>query len=668
MPTYMQQPQPTDPGDVHTAAEMAAALRALAGDRSYGQLDRAVQGHGRLPKSTLGEALSKGRPNEATLELILRACAVPRDLWPAWKAARERALTEVPPGLVGLMRVEQADPRRLGVHAPIDAPGAVGDLPVYVPRDADPGPRGVRALISRSVERGGFIVLVGDSSVGKTRCAYEAIRELVPQWWLFHPANAEEVRRAAEATPNRLVVWLDELQKFLGGTAGLTADTVRALLSSSSIVIATIWPKRYDAYVALAQDGDPYETEREVLGLADVVHLGSRFSPSELNRAKDIAQAGDRRIALALKSTDYGLTQVIAAAPQLIDRWRNANPYAAAILNAAIDATRLGAQSPLSADLLRDAAPGYCDARQRADAPENWFETALAYATAKLKGAASALAPVAAPTAMGKPTGYLVADYLQQYAGQQRYTAIAPTTTWQALCDHLSDPSDKIHVGQAARNRLLYGYAEYLYQSAYNAGHEDAAIYLPYLMIDQGRTEEALDILHAQADAGDAFAAVDIAELLAKQGQANRAVEILRSHAETEDRDGAIDVALFLAKLGEVDEALDILRIHADEDRGAAEELAKLLAKQGRAEELRARADAGDPVSAIQAAKLLAKLGEVDEALDILRIHADEDRGAAEELAKLLAKQGRAEELRARADAGDPVSAIQVAKLLVLQP
>ncbi|MFC4592427.1 hypothetical protein [Sphaerisporangium corydalis] len=353
-----------DPADVHTAAELAAALKALVGDRSYSEVDRAVRGYGRLPKSTLGEAVNLGRPSENTLELILRACAVPREQWPGWKAAWERAHAEVPPGLAGLIRVEQADPRRLGVHAPIDAPQAVGDLPVYVSRDTDSDPRGIRALIGQAAERGGLVVLVGDSSVGKTRCAYEAIRALVPQWWLLHPADAEQVRQAAAVAPHQLVVWLDELQKFMGGPAGLTADTIRALLSGGSILISTIWPRRYDAYVALPQDSDPYAREREVLGLADIVHLGSRFSSSELERAQDAAQAGDRRIALALQSSDYGLTQVIAAAPQLIDRWRSADLYAAAILNAAIDATRIGVRSSLGTNLLRDAAPGYCDARQ----------------------------------------------------------------------------------------------------------------------------------------------------------------------------------------------------------------------------------------------------------------------------------------------------------------
>ena len=48
-------------------------------------------------------------------------------------------------------------------------------------------------------ERGGFVLLVGGSSVGKTRCAVEAVRALLPDWWLVHPAGPAEVAALAAA-------------------------------------------------------------------------------------------------------------------------------------------------------------------------------------------------------------------------------------------------------------------------------------------------------------------------------------------------------------------------------------------------------------------------------------------------------------------------------------
>ena len=104
-----------------------------------------------------------------------------------------------PPGAV---RVAEADPRRLGVHAAISVPGVPDEVPPeYVLRDADTGGHGVRAKVEAAAERGGFVLLVGGSSVGKTRCAAEAVKALLPDWWLVHPDGPGEVAALAAAPP-----------------------------------------------------------------------------------------------------------------------------------------------------------------------------------------------------------------------------------------------------------------------------------------------------------------------------------------------------------------------------------------------------------------------------------------------------------------------------------
>ena len=133
----------------------------------------------------------------------------------------------------GAVRVSEADLRRLGVHAAISVPGVPDEVPPeYVPRDADAAGHGVRAKVAAAAERGGFVLLVGGSSVGKTRCAAEAVRALLPDWWLVHPAGPGEVAALAAAPPPRTVVWLDELQRYLDGEHGLTGGVVRALLNA----------------------------------------------------------------------------------------------------------------------------------------------------------------------------------------------------------------------------------------------------------------------------------------------------------------------------------------------------------------------------------------------------------------------------------------------------
>ena len=221
------------------------------------------------------------------------------------------------------------------------------------------------------------------------------------------------------------------------------------------MIIGTLWPDRYATYTAVPVPGgpDPHAREREVLGLAAVIRIRPQFSVAEQDRARRAA-ARDPRLAAAVKADGYGLTQTLAAAPQLVARWEDAQeaaPYAWAVMTAALDAARLGARAPLSADLLRAAAPGYCTSQQQAEAPDNWFEQALAYATEKLHGAAAALSPAGA--GMGQTTGYIAADYLLQHAGRERRSARVPASTWDAFLSHISDSGDTARLALSAAEK-----------------------------------------------------------------------------------------------------------------------------------------------------------------------------------------------------------------------
>ena len=308
------------------------------------------------------------------------------------------------------------------------------------------------------------------------------------------------------------MVWLDELQRYLDGEHGLVGAVVRVLLNAPhpAVIIGTLWPDRYTAYTAVPAMGgaDPHAREREVLDLATVVRIDAAFSPAEQERAR-AAAARDPRLRVALESAGYGLTQTLAAAPQLVARWedaRTANSYGWAVLTAALDMVRLGARAQLSADLLQAAAPGYCTSQQQAEAPDNWFEQALAYATEKLHGAVAALSPAGA--GMGRVAGYIAADFLIQHASQERRYVRVPASTWDAVLSHIRDPADAARLADSARNRLLYRYAIPLYRRAADAGDGAAAGRLDGLLADRGD----LDGLRARADAGDGDAAVRLAD------------------------------------------------------------------------------------------------------------------------------------------------------------
>ena len=421
-----------------------------------------------------------------------------------------------------------------------------------MPRDVDAAEFGVRARVAAAAQRGGFVLLVGGSSVGKTRCAVEAVKALLPDWWLVHPAGPAEVAALAQAPSPRTVVWLDELQRYLDGEHGLTGAVVRALLNAPHpvVIIGTLWPDRYTAYTAVPDPAAPIRTRGNAKCWTWPTSSASARSSARRSRTGPapprpvIRGCGSR-----WSAAGYGLTQTLAAAPQLVARWQDAqtaSPYAWAVLTAALDAARLGARAPLSADFLRAAAPGYCTSQQQAEAPDNWFEQALAYATGKLHGAAAALSPAGA--GMGQIAGYTVADYLIQHASRERRYARVPASTWDAVLSHIRDPADTARLADSARNRLLYRYAIPLYRHAADAGDGYAAWRLADLLAERGdldggqicapgptpatgtppsgwpscwpsaATWTGPSDLRARADAGDRDAAWQLAELLAERG------------------------------------------------------------------------------------------------------------------------------------------------------
>ena len=137
------------------------------------------------------------------------------------------------------------------------------------------------------------------------------------------------------------------------------------------------------------------------------------------------------------------------------------------------------------------------------------------------------------------------------------------------------------------------------------------------------------------------------------------AIPLYRHAADAGDGYAAVWLVGLLARRGDLDEAVQILRARADaDDRDAVVLLAGLLARRGdldgAAQILRARAEADDADAALW-------LGD----LDRLRVRADAgDADAAAWLAGHGDLDGAAQILRARAEAGDGYAALWLAGLL----
>jgi hypothetical protein len=103
----------------------------------------------------------------------------------------------------------------------MDLPAGV---PVYVPRDKD-------TELDTKLARGGLVLVVGDSTAGKSRAAYEAIHRLFGQRFLLVP-NARASLQAlldGDIELRDTVVWLNDLERWLGPD-GLHLGLLRRLL------------------------------------------------------------------------------------------------------------------------------------------------------------------------------------------------------------------------------------------------------------------------------------------------------------------------------------------------------------------------------------------------------------------------------------------------------
>lgn len=261
------------------------------------------------------------------------------------------------------------------------------------------------------------MLLSGESTAGKSRAAYEAMPRLLPDHLLIAPATRESVTTIVDAVleNRRCVVWLDDIERFLG-TPGLTAPTVTRVLASGAILLGTIRTAELDRFRARRESEldtsqrDSWRTAREVLQLAVEIPVPRRWSTRELAGAR--AQTADRRIQSALTLTDkFGLAELLADGPELVRDWRDAwrpggHPRGAALVTAAVDCRWAALHDPVPFDLLTQLAGHYLAARGGAALRPAPLDQALTWATEPARGASSLLLPT------GQQDHYQAFDYL----------------------------------------------------------------------------------------------------------------------------------------------------------------------------------------------------------------------------------------------------------------
>jgi hypothetical protein len=472
---------------------------------------------------------------------------------------------------------EATNPFDLEVHRPVQAdapPPGLPALPAYVSREHD---LRLAEVVRAAVEgTNGIAVLVGSASTGKTRACWEALRLLrgrPERWRLWHPIDPSRPEAALRELPSIgpwTVIWLNEAQLYLdvaadklgervaAGLRGLLRDPARAPV----LVLVTLWPQFWDRLTGRpSADEDSHAQARELLTGWDI-SVPAAFSPAQLEQ---LAASRDPRLARAAEAAEDGqVIQFLAGAPELMARYRNAPSAAAALINAAIDARRLGMGVALSLPFLEAATPGYLTDTEWDALGEDWLEEALAFTAAPCKGVRGPLAPIrprATRSAVPDPgPTYRLADYLD-HQGRRARRQLPPADFWKAAA-RFADSSDLPALARASETRGLLRDAALLRKHATTRGDTSEAAALirywhsvhPY-SADPDPARWA--VAHAALDHPDAV--VELFDTLLEAGAEEQAAALLArnpaAHAALDDPDAVAGLLSVLREAGAQEQA-----------------------------------------------------------------------------------------------------------------
>ncbi|WP_052269963.1 ATP-binding protein [Streptomyces sp. MUSC 125] len=502
--------------------------------------------------------------------------------------------------------VKDLDPFALEVHRAISVPGekSLSTLPAYVQRDHDTT---LGTLVDRAA--GGeslMVTLVGESSTGKTRACWEALRRLPADWRVWHPFDPTRpdaaLVRLREVGP-RTVIWLNEAQHYLFAPDARTAEGITAGLRSlltdrhcePVLVLATIWPRFWDPLTSPPAAGadDRFDQQRKLLtDHGQCIVVPKAFTESDLRMARRKAHA-DPRLASALEgATDGEITQFLAGVPELMRRHQCAPPAEKALIHAAMDFRRLGHGPLLPHALLAEAAMGYLKDHELGLLGADWLEEALAYCAMPCHGVPGPLMPVESRSEGLLRRAYRLADYLEQHGRIERRLMCPPASFWEAAIRHCLGTDDSVALACAAQRRGRLRVAAALYGNALTAGNTEVRRELGRLAEGVGDIAKAKEfheaawkddqrarweLVRLRQLMGEPGRAEELAHVAANQGDSSSLTRLARLRQEAGDEEGAQRLTRNAAARGNIRTYAGLARSREEAgDRGGAETLAFL--------------------------------------------------------------------------------------------
>ncbi|MFC8996248.1 hypothetical protein ACFT7U_11145 [Streptomyces rochei] len=609
-------------------------------------------------RTKVWEALTSGQPvpSAETVAALARVLKLPV---PELLELRRTAVEG--PGTVATggpgRPIQDWDPHLLEVHPAGLARSSSGlgtaagrVLPGYVAREHD-------AVLAEAVRdaaagRSRIVVLVGSSSTGKTRACWEAVRSLAEKGWrLWHPFDPTRAEAALEDLHRvrpRTVVWLNEAHHYFGNPVSgeRIAAAVHHLLVTPErgpvLVLGTLWDEYEKKYTALPSAGgeDPHSRTRELLA-GQTLTVPDAFDAPALAAAVALAEEGDPFLADALTRarSDGRVTQDLAGAPLLLRRYRHASPAARAVLEAAMDARRLGVGLHLPQTFLTDAAIDYLTDTEYDQLTDDWAERAYAELAELVHGKQAPLrrttsrpprrpsAPAsafAAPVPSAAGPVLRLADYLEQYGRSRRSRVCPPASFWHAAHAHLTDPEDLSNLAREAESRQRLQWAHCLrlrlsegdgigisglhqqMQRHVAAGDWQNAEALAQRAADNGDASFLLGLAYGREEAGD----LEHAEALYWKAFHAGDTGALTSLAVAHDRSGNEEKAVALCQqAAELGDATALLLLGSHQEQAGNYDAADVLYQQA--------ADGGHPEAQWQRIRMLETTGDQRGAEDL---------------------------------------------------
>jgi hypothetical protein len=245
----------------------------------------------------------------------------------------------------------------------------------YVHRDAE-------GEVDALLRAGTPTLLVGHSMAGKTRLAVERVRAVLPDAPLLIPPSTSVLRSLLDdgLIVKGVVVWLDDIDRFLKGDNSLDVPLVKQLMAGGAVLVGTIRVHEFQEFI-------PTELDRpapwEVIRHFKRIRLDRRLTSKERDRAGEVITEP----AVLEAINRYGLAEYLGGGPQAVERYENGeteSPVGHALVHAAIDWRRAGLARNVPRASLVASLPEYLADRPAVTVDEPSIERGFEWAVKRI--------------------------------------------------------------------------------------------------------------------------------------------------------------------------------------------------------------------------------------------------------------------------------------------